>query len=387
MQFVKYSFPTEIFFGAKASSLLSSKLAALFHRRPLVVTDKGLAGLPIVRRLVAQLIENGLHPQIFSEIFGNPVLSQVNEGVEIFKRSDADCIVAIGGGAAMDVAKAIGLMVHHPGHLFDYEDGKALRAFDQPMPFLVALPTTSGTGSEVGRSTVISDDINKSKKIIFDSILLPKVVLADPELTLDLPANITAATGMDALSHLLESFIAKGFHPMCDGIALEGLSMLSTSLPKAVLAAKNPSENIEDNLFARGQMMNAALMGAVAFQKGLGVTHSCAHALSTVCDLHHGLANGIMLPYAMEFNLPRAADRFSRLAHILNLPTKNPEAVVGWLFQLQKEIGIPEKLSEVGVKSAHIDALVKVAVADGCHLSNPRKVFAEDFKTMFENAL
>lgn len=387
MQIVKYSFPTEIFFGAKASTLLSSKLAGLFHRRPLVVTDSGLVDRPIVYRLVAQLKENNLQAHVFSEIFGNPILSQVVAGVTAFRQHDADCIVAIGGGAAMDVAKAIGLMIHHPGHLFDYEDGKSSRAFDKPMPFLVALPTTSGTGSEVGRSTVISDDVDKTKKIIFDPILLPKIVLADPELTLDLPAHITAATGMDALSHLLESFIAKGFNPMCDGIALEGLFMLSTSLANAVLSSKNPDENKENNLWARGQMMNAALMGAVAFQKGLGVTHSCAHALSTVCDMHHGLANGIMLPFAMEFNLPVISERFSRVAHVLNLPDKTPGAVVDWLHQLKEEIGIPKKLSEAGVKPGHIDMLVEIAVADGCHLSNPRTVSAANFKSIFEKAL
>ncbi len=387
MQIVRYSFPTEIFFGPKASGLLPSKLNALSHRRPLVVTDKGLVERPIVRRLVSRLNENNLYPQVFSEIFGNPVLSQVVAGVSAFRQHDADCVVAIGGGAAMDVAKAIGLMIHHPGHLFDYEDGKATRTFDRPMPFLVALPTTSGTGSEVGRSTVISDDVDKTKKIVFDPILLPKIVFADPELTLDLPSHITASTGMDALSHLLESFIAKGFHPMCDGIALEGLFLLSTSLSKAVLASQNPHENQENNLWVRGQMMNAALMGAVAFQKGLGVTHSCAHALSTVCDLHHGLANGIMLPFAMEFNLSAVSDKFSRVAHVLNLPEKTPGAVVDWLHQLKKEIAIPEKLSTVGVKSDDIESLVKVAIADGCHLSNPREVAAADFKAIFEKAL
>ena len=307
------------------------------------------------------------------------MLSHVNDGAKTFHQHKTDCIIAVGGGAAIDVAKAIGLMANHPGNLFDYEDGKAnCLPFNQPMPFLVALPTTAGTGSEVGRSTVISDDVTKAKKIIFHPILLPKLVLCDPELTLNLPAQITAATGMDAFSHLLESFLVDSFNPMCDGIALEGIRLIGKSLIPTVL---------DGSVGHRQNMMAAALMGAVAFQKGLGVTHSCAHALSTVCDLHHGLANGIMLPYAMNFNKDVAKNKFSRVAQVLNLNYNNPEAMVDYLINLQDKINIPKNLSEVKVNQSDIENLVKVATEDGCHLSNPRKVLATDFNQIFSQAL
>jgi alcohol dehydrogenase class IV len=380
MSVVKYNFPTEIYFGPKASEQLSLLLQGRNCIRPLVVTDRGLATQPIVANLMSQLATNALNATLFADIWGNPVESQVLDGLSAYRQHNADSIVAIGGGAAMDVAKVIGLLVNHPGFLFDYEDGKPdARPFDQPMPFLVALPTTSGTGSEVGRSAVISDNISHAKKIIFHPILLPKLVLADPILTLELPAWITAATGMDALSHLLESFVAKGFHPICDGVALEGIHLLSQSLVHCVKRAKD--------IEARGAMMNAAMMGAIAFQKGLGVTHSCAHALSTVCDLHHGLANGIMLPYAMAFNLEMVSSRFERIARAIDPNQANPRFVIDWLRELKTQIDIPEKLSQVGVTSSHIHRLVDYAFSDGCHQSNPRSVSKVDFKNLFEAAL
>ncbi len=378
---VRYSFPTAIYFGAKARNLLPDQLRVNHVRRPLVVTDAGLAKLPVFSSFLDVLQRDHLSPAAFSGIYGNPTLSQVAQGVQAYRAHNADAIVAIGGGAAMDVAKAIGLLAHHPGHLFDYEDGKAdARPFDQPIPYLVALPTTSGTGSEVGRSTVISDDQTKVKKIIFDPCLLPKLVLADPELTLELPAHVTAATGMDALSHLLESFIAKGFHPICEGIALEGISIVARYLPKCVDASAR-------DLHARGMMMNAAMMGAIAFQKGLGVTHSCAHALSTVCDLHHGLANGIMLPHAMTFNLPHVEEKFKRVSKMIDVGHGKAEDVIDWLRDLQAACQVPTLLREVGVKQSHLKDLVHYATIDTCHLSNPITVTSSDFEAIFKQAI
>lgn len=379
MTITKFSFPTEIFFGPKSSELISAKLTELNLKKPLVVTDSGMANNEIIANIVANLLSNHLTPQLFHNFSGNPVLAHVEEGVKIFHQHQSDCIIAIGGGAAIDVAKAIGLMTNHPGNLFDYEDGKEnCLPFNQTMPFLVALPTTAGTGSEVGRSTVISDDATKAKKIIFHPILLPKLVFCDPELTLNLPASITAATGMDAFSHLLESFLVDSFNPMCDGIALEGIRLLGHSLVPAVL---------DGSVRHRQNMMAAALMGAVAFQKGLGVTHSCAHALSTVCDLHHGLANGIMLPYAMNFNKDVSKEKFARVGQALNLKNTNTEDVVDYLINLQQKIAIPKTLYEVKVTHSHLENLVKIALADGCHLSNPRPVTAFDFFEIFNQAL
>ncbi|MEO5802584.1 MAG: iron-containing alcohol dehydrogenase, partial [Verrucomicrobiota bacterium] len=311
-----FSFPTLIYFGAGARLQLPDFLAENKAFRPLVVTDRGIAPLPMFQDFLKILSHGKLAVSIFSEVFGNPTQSQVVAGVKIFKTHNADSIIGIGGGAALDVAKAIALMANHPGDLFDYEDGKPdARPIDQPIPFLVALPTTSGTGSEVGRSAVISDDTTHIKKIIFSPRLLAKAVFADPELTLDLPGKITAATGMDALTHCIEAFLAKNYHPLCDGIALEGLRLGAANLEKCV---KTPRD-----IEARGAMMMTSMMGAIAFQKGLGINHSCAHALSAICDLHHGLANAVMMPYALPFNISAVPERFARMATTLELPQKD----------------------------------------------------------------
>ncbi len=385
---VRYSFPTEIYFGQGSVALLPTQLRAVNSRRPLLVTDKGLANLPVFRKIFNMIEQSDLHVGTFTGIYGNPTHSQLATGVEAYKAHHADSIVALGGGAALDVAKAIALMANHPGHLFDYEDGKPdARPFNQPIPFLAAIPTTAGTGSEVGRSTVISDDETKVKKIIFDPCLLPKVVLADPELILDLPPTITAATGMDALSHLTESFLAPSFHPICDGIALEGVYLLSNSLVHCVNDIKNPIRDRAVRLHDRGLMMNAAMMGAIAFQKGLGVTHSCAHALSTVCDLHHGLANGIMITHAMAFNIAGSEAKFQRLARAVGLRGAHPEEFLHWLRQLQADVDIPSQLREVGVRDIHVDELVEFAFRDGCHQTNPKPVSRADFAAIFRAAL
>lgn len=382
---VRYSFPTEIFFGAGCIKQLETVLKRYRCQRPLLVTDKGLAVLPVFEG-VFTLLRAHFDVAIYAGVAGNPDLLQVEAGVMAYREHRSDCIVAMGGGAAIDVAKAIGLMVNHPGHLFDYEDGKAgARPFDQAMPVLVAVPTTAGTGSEVGRSTVISDPVTKVKKIIFDPILLPKTVLADPELIVDLPAKVTAATGMDALSHLTESFLVNTFHPICDGIATEGMRLLGKSLRQCVQDAYEPVRPLAERVYSRGLMMNASMMGAIAFQKGLGVTHSCAHALSTVCDLHHGLANGIMLPYAMAFNRPVCEDKMARLAGLVG-QGENAKAFLNWLVELQVEIGIPQTLKEVGVKEHQLAELVSVAIKDSCHESNPRRVSEADFEAIFRAA-
>ncbi len=392
MAFDQYNFPTRIQSGPGAIGLLPAVLGELGLRRPLIVTDQGLAGLrPVVgtRKLLA---DAGIDAAVFSGIWGNPVKAQVTSGVAAFRAAGADAIVAIGGGAAIDVAKAIALMVHHPGDLFDYEDDlPGARPIDQKIPAFIAVPTTAGTGSEVGRSTVISVDETHVKKIIFSPRLLAVRVLVDPELTVGLPSRVTAATGMDAVTHLVESFLAKGFHPMCDGIALEGLRLAAANLPVCVDFARR-IENGERELAAdarhveaRGLMLNAALMGGVAFQKGLGVTHSLAHALSTVCDVHHGLANGIVLPYAMDFNRAVVADRLGRLgAAVGAAPTA--DGFMGWLRALEAHLGIPRTLTEAGVDRKHLDRLVEIAVHDVCHANNPRPVGEGDFRQLFDRA-
>ncbi|MEM9905160.1 MAG: iron-containing alcohol dehydrogenase, partial [Cyanobacteria bacterium P01_D01_bin.44] len=266
-----YNFPTKIRFGPGARAELVSELTTLGIQRPLLVTDRDVVKLPWFASIEASI--SVLETNSFSDFGGNPIVSHVTAGVIAYKGHDADGIVAVGGGAPMDVAKAIALMAHHPGHLFDYEDGACVRPIDQPIPPIVAIPTTAGTGSEVGRSAVISDDETHAKKIMFDPQLLPKGVLADPELLLGLPAKITAATGMDALTHLIEAFLAKGNNPLCDGIALEGLYLVSQHLKDSVLFAQQlaAGELVDEaaHLTARAGMLNASMMGAIAFQKGL----------------------------------------------------------------------------------------------------------------------
>jgi hypothetical protein len=389
----QYNFPTRIQYGSGAVKLLPDALTVAGRKRPLVVTDKGLAPLPAATGTVKILEEAGLAVAVFSGIWGNPVKSQVQAGVDAFRAHNADAIVALGGGAAIDVAKAIALMAHHPGDLFDYEDGKPdARPMDKELPYYVSIATTAGTGSEVGRSTVVSDDETHVKKIIFSPRLLAQRVFLDPDLTMGLPAAVTAATGMDALTHLVEAYLSKGFHPLCDGIALEGLRLLSRNLEacvgfaKRIAAGEKQLLDDEAHREARGMMLNAAMMGGVAFQKGLGVTHSLAHALSTVCDLHHGLANGIMITYAMGFNRDTVSQRLADLA-VAAGTTPTAEGFLQWLVELRKKLDIPATLASSGVKREHLDRLVDIAVADGCHANNPKPVVAGDFRQLFTQAL
>ena len=389
MSIERFSFPTTIHFGPGARKLVAEHLKAQKIARPLLVTDRGIAALPLLGKLLADL--PGLDVAVFSEIFGNPVRSQVMAGATAYKAHKADAVIGVGGGAALDVAKAIALMAHHDGDVLEYAwDHPQVRAITQPIPWFVALPTTAGTGSEVGRSAVVSDDRTHVKKIIFSPLLLAKAVFADPELTLDLPASITAATGMDALTHNVESYLSAAYHPMCDGIALEGVRIAARALPRAV---KNGRD-----LDARSDMMMSSLMGAVAFQKDLGAVHSCAHALSTVADLHHGLANGIMIDHVMRFNLPAATAKLAELAHAASVPgaedgTTEARAIafIAWLTTLKTELTIPAKLSEYrgprAVTKADIPHLVEVATADICHQTNPRKCTAADFQALFAAAI
>ena len=275
-------------------------------------------------------------------------------------------------------------MAVHPGQVLEYAwDHPEVRAITAELPYFVAVPTTSGTGSEVGRSSVISDDETHLKKIVFSAKLLARAVFADPELTLDMPAAITASTGMDALTHNVESYLSPDYHPMCDGIALEGVRIAARSLAKAVREPRN--------LEARTDMMMASLMGAVAFQKDLGATHSCAHALSTVADLHHGLANGIMIDHVMRFNQSAATEKMAELAHVAGVAKGDAEAsaaaFIAWLGELKAQVNVPAKLSAVGVTTAQIEALVKVAVDDICHKTNPRPCSADDFRAIFAAAI
>ena len=378
----RFAFPTDIHFGPGARREAATYLAAQGCKRPLIVTDKGVAALPLLGEFKSTL--QGLAVEVFAGVAGNPVTSQVDAGVAAFKKHGADAVIGLGGGAALDVAKAVALMAVHAGSVLEYAwDHPQVRPIEHELPCFIALPTTAGTGSEVGRSSVISDDTTHIKKIIFSVKLLAKAVFADPELTLDLPPNVTAATGMDALTHNVESYIAKGYHPMCDGIALEGVRIAARALPIAVCEPRN--------LQARADMLMASMMGAVAFQKDLGATHSCAHALSTVADLHHGLANGIMIDYVMRFNQTVEIERFALMAQAVgvaqNSAAASADAFVAWLTALKREVGIPAKLGAVKVTRQHLPKLLDVAVEDICHKTNPRPCTREDFERIFTEAI
>ena len=385
----RFAFPTTIHFGAGARKLVADHLEAQGFGRPLIVTDRGIAPLPLLADFIAEL--PGLEVAVYSDIWGNPVRSQVNHGVDAFNAHRADAVIGLGGGAALDVAKAIALMTTHPGDILEYAwDHANVRPIDRPIPYFVALPTTAGTGSEVGRSSVVSDDATHVKKIIFSPALLAKCVFADPELTVDLPPSITAATGMDALTHNVESYLSPAYHPICDGIALEGVRIAARALPIAYRDGKN--------IKARGDMLMSSMMGAIAFQKDLGAVHSCAHALSTVADLHHGLANGIMIDHVMRFNLSAATAKMAELARVVGIEGVGAlpkgvaaSAFIDWLAKMKADLRIPAKLgamrSQRPVTKADIPALVEVAVNDTCHLTNPRKCTREDFERIFAEAI
>jgi alcohol dehydrogenase class IV len=373
----KFSFPTTIHFGPGARKLVAEHLKQNGVKRPLIVTDKGLAQLAILKDFAASL--DGLAVQVFAGVFGNPTRKQVDEGVQAYKAHKADAVIGFGGGAALDVAKAVAMMAVHEGDVLQYAwDHPQVLPIRNALPYFIALPTTSGTGSEVGRSSVISDDETHVKKIIFNPVLLARAVFADPELTLDLPPGITAATGMDALTHNVESYLSPAYHPLCDGIALEGARIAAHALETAVAKPKD--------IAARSDMMMSSMMGAIAFQKDLGAVHSCAHALGTVVDMHHGLANGIMIDHVMRFNADAAAAKMTELARVCGAGN-TPEAFVAWLAALKARIGIPARLGGKGVTAAHIPRLVEIAIVDTCHQTNPKPVSAADFERIFTQAL
>jgi alcohol dehydrogenase class IV len=376
---VQYNFPTIIRFGSGSVKELGGYLSKNGLNRPLIVTDPTVAQLHFFNEIVRDLRNHNISVETFYDIHKNPVKSDVYKGTDVFDEEERDCVIGIGGGAALDVARAVTLRVFHRGDLFKYDDLTGGDVFViNEVPHFITIPTTAGTGSEVGRSAIISDDKTHQKRILFSPKLLAKIVFADPVLTMELPPFITAATGMDALTHNMEAFLVNMFHPMCDGIALQAISLIQTSLVKAVN---------QPDLESRSNMLIASLMGAVAFQKGLGVVHSLAHPLSSLLDTHHGLANAINIPYGMEFNIEGFESKFEQIAKALSLSKKSGEAVVNYLFELNEKINIPRKLSSIGVKQEHIETLSDLALADFAHPNNPKPVSRDDFKKLYLKAL
>ncbi|HTD93992.1 MAG TPA: iron-containing alcohol dehydrogenase [Chitinophagaceae bacterium] len=376
---LQYNFPTTVRFGAGSSGELGDYLAKNRLSHPLIVTDPIVSQLPFFKKIISELGRKNISAEVFSDIHKNPVKSDVYKGTEQYDATHRDSIVGIGGGAALDVARAIVLRVNHREDLFKYDDligGDIYVTNDTP--HFVTIPTTAGTGSEVGRSAIIADDETHQKKILFSPKLLAKIIFADPLLTMELPSFVTAATGMDALTHNMEAYLVNMVHPMCDGIALEGISLIHQSLEKAVN---------KPDLESRSKMLIASLMGAVAFQKGLGVVHSLAHPLSSLLDTHHGLANAVNIPYGMEFNIEGSEHKFKRMAQVLELKDQEGAAVVKYLFALNDKINIPHHLKDIGVKEEHIETLASLAIEDFAHPNNPRPVSREHFRELYLKAL
>lgn len=376
-----WNFPAPIRFGPGRIRDLPDAYRELGISKPLLVTDSGLADSEIVRRSVDICAEAGLPCTVFSDVQGNPVEANVIDGVRMFRDGAHDGIVAFGGGSGLDAAKAVALMVGQERPIWDFEDREDwwTRVNEQGMAPVVAVPTTSGTGSEVGRASVITDQRDHTKKIIFHPGMLPGRVILDPELTIGLSAGITAAVGMDALSHNLEAYCSPLFHPMAHGIALEGMRLIHRALPRAYRDGSD--------LEARSEMLAASTMGATAFQKGLGAMHALSHPCGAVLDTHHGLTNAVVMPYVLTFNRDRIEDGMASLAAYLGLPGASFQAVLDWILALREAIGIPHTLAALGVREEHVDELTAKAIVDPSGATNPVPLNEDNLARLYRAAI
>jgi alcohol dehydrogenase class IV len=360
-----WNYPTSIRFGNGRIAELPDVCRALGIARPLLVTDPGLAAMPIVTRTIDTMEAAGVPTAVFSAIHSNPIGGDVEAGVEAYRDGGHDGVIAFGGGSALDVGKVVAFMSGQTRPIWDFEDVGDWwsRADPAGIAPIVAVPTTSGTGSEVGRAGVILDEEAQTKKIIFHPKMLPGVVILDPELTLGLPPHITAATGMDALSHCLEAYCAPGFHPMADGIAAEGIKLIHDSLPRAVADGSD--------IDARGHMLVAASMGATAFQKGLGGMHALSHPIGALHGSHHGLTNAVIMPYVLAYNRPAIETRIAHLAGFIGLAEPSFDAFLDWVLELRQSLGIPHSLSDLDVPDDRADQIATMAEADPSAGGNP----------------
>ena len=376
-----WGFPTTIRFGVGRIAELPDACREAGISRPLVVTDKGLAGLAMIRDTVAMLADAGLGAALYSDVQGNPVAANVDAGLIAYREGGHDGVVAFGGGSAMDVGKCIALMVGQTRPIWDFEDREDwwTRADPDGIAPVIAVPTTSGTGSEVGRAGVITNLDDHTKRIIFHPKMLPVIVIEDPQLTAGLPPHLTAAVGMDALSHNLEAYCSPVFHPMADGIAVEGMRLIKDWLPAACADG--------GDLLARGHMQVASSMGATAFQKGLGAMHSLSHPCGSLLDTHHGLTNGVVMPYVLEFNADAIEDKLAALARYLDLPDASGAGVRRWVLELRESIGIQHTLAELGVTEDLIPRLARMAVVDPTAPTNPVALTVENLERLYAKAI
>ncbi len=376
-----WNYPTAVRFGVGRIKELSKACRSLGMKKPLLVTDPGLKGLPMISDAIAANAADGMPTGLFAELRPNPIGANVEDGIRVYREGGYDGIIAWGGGSAMDTAKAIALMVGQSRSIWDFEDvGTNWKNADPDgIAPVVAVPTTSGTGSEVGRASVITHEATHTKKIIFHPKMMPGVVICDPELVQGLPANITAWTGMDALAHCLEAYCAPFYHPMAEGVAVEGMRLVKEWLPTAVADGKN--------LVARAHMMSAAAMGATAFQKGLGAIHSLSHPVGAIFDTHHGLTNAVFMPYVLAFNRRAINDKMSRLAKYLGLKGRATTAIIDWSLELREQFKIPHTCAELGVDGSRLDELAKMAAEDPTAGGNPVKAGTRQMRRMYEAAM
>lgn len=375
-----WNYPTPIKFGAGRISELAEHCRAHGIERPLLVTDAGLAGAPITAAALQSLQAAGLGVALFAHIKPNPVEANLIDGLVAYRAGHHDGVIAFGGGSGLDMGKLIAFMSGQSRPVWDFEDigDWWTRADANGIAPIIAVPTTAGTGSEVGRAGVITDERTHTKRIIFHPKMMPRVVICDPELTVGMPARITAGTGMDALSHCLEAYCAPGFHPMADGIAVEGMRLIASALPRVMRA---PTD-----IEARGHMMAAAAMGATAFQKGLGGMHALAHPIGALHDTHHGMTNATLMPYVLQFNRSAIEERITRLAAYLGLASPGFDSFLQWVVQLRREVGVPNTLPELGVDDRHAALIAKMAVEDPSAGGNPVRLTEAGAAAIFKAA-
>lgn len=378
---MNWNYPTAVRVGAGRIAELADACRELGMSAPLLVTDPGLAALPMLAATVQQCRDKGLTVEVFSAIKGNPTGQNVMDGVVVYRLGHHDGVIAFGGGSALDAAKAIALMAGQDRPLWDFEDvgDNFQRVNVAGMAPVIAVPTTAGTGSEVGRASVITDEAAQLKRIIFHPRMLPALVILDPQLTTGLPAGITAATGMDALSHNLEAYCSPLFHPMAEAIALEGMRLIKEYLPRAVQDGTD--------LEARLKMLVASSMGATAFQRGLGSMHALAHPLGALYDAHHGTLNAVLMPYVLVANRSAIEGRMEVLARHLQLPTAGFDGVLAWVLELRTQFAIAHSLAELGIDESRADLIAQMAVVDGAAGTNPIAHDESGYREIFINAV
>ena len=381
MSKLNWNYPTNMWVGENRINDLSIACKDLNIKKPLLVTDSGLVKADITFKVLDLLKKDNISVSIFSNVVGNPTGTNVNDGVEFFKKNNCDGVIAFGGGSGLDVGKAIAFMSGQKKSIWDFEDvgDNWKKANAESIAPIIAIPTTAGTGSETGRASVILNEDTGIKKIIFHPKFLPSIVILDPILTLNLPAKITAATGMDALAHNLEAYFSPTYHPMADGIALEGIKIIYNWL----LEAFKNGKNVE----ARMNMLTAASMGSTAFQKGLGAIHSLSHPINAQNNIHHGLSNAIFMPYVFDYNKDKIKEKVIEICNYLNFKERRFGAFMSWIIDLRKELGIPNQLSEViKEKDFNIDLLSEMALNDPSTITNPKKLTLKDMKIMYERS-